>query len=229
MQKVVEAAADLDVNLPAVYPNFIYTTSEEPNFTAADQSVVDTIEAEISGNVSAPSDPNVSKQWFHNNINTFGAWNVTKGSGVVVAVIDSGIASDHSEFAGRVTALTAVENGTDVGDNAGHGTHVAGIIAAAANNGVGGCGIAPDAKILSVKALEKDGAGASGTTADIAVAIQMAIEGGAQVINMSLGGSSGDTDKIFQDAINKSSDAGIVVVVAAGNRGSWWKCTRQCG
>lgn len=178
------------------------------------------------------------------------AWDSSTGAGVRVAVIDTGY-RPHADLSGQIlagydfisdTAIANDGNGrdsdaSDPGDwvsanecyagnaasgSSWHGTHVAGTIAAATNNGVGVAGVAFGAKIVPVRVLGKCG----GYTSDIADAIVWssggsvsgvpAIAARAQVINMSLGGS-GACDTTTQNAINSARSRGTVVIVAAGN------------
>ncbi|MGD6875654.1 S8 family peptidase [Bacillus infantis] len=134
---------------------------------------------------------------------------------VTVAVIDTGMDLNHPELKSKIlppynAADPANGTFTDV-----HGTHVAGIIAGAAGNGVGGHGVSPNAQILPIDVFN-GGMGASDYT--IAQGILYAIEKGADVINMSLGGYI--ESPIFEEAVEKAIDAGITVVAAAGNE-SW--------
>ncbi|MFE3324306.1 S8 family serine peptidase [Streptomyces sp. NPDC059176] len=203
-----------------------------------------------------PNDTEYSEQWdlfeATGGMNVPGAWDKTTGSGVTVAVIDTGYAT-HSDVGANVvsgydfisTAADARDgngrdsnpkdegdwNATDgecglgskASDSSWHGTHVAGTIAASANNGKGIAGIAYNAKIQPVRVLGKCG----GSSADIADAITWASGGSvpgvpanptpAKVINMSLGGASSTCPSVYQKAINGAVSRGTTVVVAAGN------------
>jgi subtilisin family serine protease len=142
------------------------------------------------------------------------------GAGIIVGVVDTGIDLTHSEFAGRLVAGTCF-GGTTVcagtaaqgNDNNGHGTHVAGIIAAA-NNGVGNTGVAYGAKLMPVKVLDANG---SGSYTSVAQGISWAASHGAKVISMSLGGSAASTTLLtpLQQAAPTA-----VIVAAAGNSGN---------
>lgn len=142
------------------------------------------------------------------------------GAGVIVGVVDTGIDLTHPEFAGRLVTGTCF-GGTTVcsgtaaqgNDNNGHGTHVAGIIAAA-NNGVGNTGVAYGAKLMPVKVLDANG---SGSYTAVAQGITWAANNGAKVISMSLGGSAASTTLLtpLQTAAPKA-----VIVAAAGNSGN---------
>jgi hypothetical protein len=106
------------------------------------------------------------------------------------------------------------QDGNDI-DASGHGSHVAGIIAAAANNGIGGSGVAPNAKILPIKVLDQAG---QGDARDVATGVRYAADSGAQVINLSLGGAT-ESPSLTQ-AIQYANDKGALVVAAAGNGGA---------
>ncbi len=170
-----------------------------------------------------PNDPKFQYQWHLKQINAHGVWPKATGKGVIVAVIDTGVAyMDKGKFK-RVPDLAKTEfvkgydfvNDTDTAlDDHGHGTHVAGTIAQSTNNGVGVAGTAYNARIMPLKVLSKRG---FGNVADIAEAIRFAANNGAKVINMSLGG--GGSSKIMSSAVKYARDKGVVVVCAAGNEG----------
>ncbi len=136
-----------------------------------------------------------------------------KGRGVRIAILDTGIDLDHPDLnvAGNVSFIPGVPTGDD---DSGHGTMVAGIIAAL-DNGVGVVGVAPEASIYAVKVLNSSG---SGAVSCIVSGIEWAINNGMQVINMSFGGSMGLPDEA-QAALARASAAGIVLVAGAGNGG----------
>lgn len=141
-------------------------------------------------------------------------WKATRGNGVRVAILDTGIAQQH------VDLRDAIEDGRDFtrspsgwGDQAGHGTHVAGTIAAR-DNTTGVVGVAPDCRLLIGKVLGDNG---SGSSAGVAAGILWAVEKKAHVISMSLG--SPQPDPRIGEAIKAALDAGVFVVAAAGNEG----------
>ena len=141
------------------------------------------------------------------------------GAGAIVAVIDSGVDATHPELAGRVIAgPDLVDGDDDPSDPTGHGTHVAGLIAAGYANGVGGAGVAPGARILAVRVLDRHN---RGTAANVASGIDAAVQGGAHVINLSLNLRPDDGDALaaVRTAMERAADAGILVVVGAGNNG----------
>jgi subtilisin family serine protease len=141
---------------------------------------------------------------------------VPVGDGVLVAVVDSGVESAHPDLQGRVVAGPDLVDGPGGPDDPnGHGTHIAGIIAATAGNGIGGAGVAPDARILAVRVLDKDN---GGTPADVAAGIDAAVAARADIINLSLNWSApSDALAPVTAAMKRAADAGIAVIVAAGN------------
>lgn len=161
-----------------------------------------------------PNDPGYPNQWAHPKINSPAAWDVTTGSNtIVIAVIDTGIDLTHPEFSGKlVTGYDFYWYDTTPDDENGHGTHVAGIAAASTNNSTGVAGMSWGAKIMPIKALGADG---SGYNFDITSGILYAKNNGADIINLSLGGST--NDGAMQDAVNQAHAAGALVVAAMGN------------
>jgi len=160
-----------------------------------------------------PNDPGYPKQWNLRSINQERAWEKTKGDGIKVAVIDTGV-SRVPDLA-RTELLQGhdfVNNRAQASDDVGHGTHVAGTIAQSTNNHYGVAGIAPKAAIMPFKVLGRNG---SGTVTDIAEAIRLAADRGADAINLSLGGMGASA--VLEDAIAHATDKGAVVVAAAGN------------
>ena len=160
-----------------------------------------------------PNDPDYGKQWNLRSINVEQAWDETKGEGITVAVIDTGVT--------RVPDLAQTElvEGYDfigdrpqADDDVGHGTHVAGTIAQSTNNEYGVAGIAYQAKIMPIKVLSASG---GGTVADIAEGIRLAADRGADIINMSLGGFG--ASQVMEEAINYAYSKNVVIVAAAGN------------
>jgi serine protease len=163
--------------------------------------------------LEVPNDPEYSKQWNLRSINVESAWDETKGAGMTVAVIDTGISRvpdlKDTKF---VQGYDFVNNRDEADDDNGHGTHVGGTVAQATNNGYGVAGIAYEASLMPLKVLSAEG---GGTVADIAEAIKFAADNGADVINMSLGG--GGESQVMQEAINYAYSKGVVIVAAAGN------------
>jgi len=136
------------------------------------------------------------------------------GKGVTIAVVDTGIDYNHLEFEGRIRAGYDFVDGDSIAeDSNGHGTHVAGTIAAA-KDGRGMTGVAHDAKIMPIRVLDENGAG---YLSDVIRGIRWATNNGADVINLSLGGTG--YSQAMADAIRHASSRGTVVVMAAGNEG----------
>jgi serine protease len=177
----------------------------------------------------ATDDPYRIQQWSLDRIGVEAAWETTRGAGVVVAVIDTGVDLAHPDLRdrlvrdadGEVVGLDLVD-GRSAADRHGHGTLVAGVIAATAGNGEGIAGVAPEASILPIRALDDDGAGRG---RDIDTAIRWAVDQGADVINLSLesvkspdGGRTGPG--ALTAAVRYAWERGVPVVVAAGNNGA---------
>lgn len=218
--------------IDAVYPNYIYEVT----------------------NGSGTNDPLNKDQFSHGTVKPQALWDYSRGAGVVVAVIDTGVDYNHQDLAANIWVNTKEipGNGKDDDKNGyvddvrgwdfvnagnsscnfdedcqkedndpkdvnGHGTHVAGIIAAVGNNSIGTSGIAPEAKIMALKAGFSTGSSAFLQTADIIQAINYAIDNGADVINMSFAGYGLN---VLSNLLNQANAKGIVCVAAAGNNSS---------
>ncbi len=164
-----------------------------------------------------PSDPLYAQQWSLPVIDAPNAWKTLPPDAlkVTVAVIDSGICVDHPDLKGRTLAgWDFVENDAVPQDEYGHGCAIAGIIAANVDDGTGMAGVAPNAMIMPLRVLDAKGVG---TYSNVAAAIVYAADHGAQVINLSVGGSNSSTT--LENAINYAVAKNITVVAAAGNSG----------
>lgn len=189
-----------------------------------------------------PNDPEFTSQWALQVMKAPQAWSVSTGAGVVVAVVDTGVAFGIPDLPASKSAgsYDCINSGSGPcpadtsGDPVGHGTYVASIIAAQTNNGEGIAAVAPDATIMSVKAMGSDG---TGSITDIAKAIRFSADEGARVVNLSAGpeafatfqpldcpyppcltpptGSSLQTS--LQPSIDYATAKGALVVLAAGN------------
>ncbi|MFC2015690.1 S8 family serine peptidase [Chloroflexota bacterium] len=161
-----------------------------------------------------PNDPNYDNQWAHGLIRSADAWDITTGSSsVTIAIIDTGIDEAHPDLAGKIVAGRDVVDGDNTPhDLNGHGTHVAGIAAAVTNNGIGIAGLDWQARIMPVRALDEEG---YGTTAMIASGVNWAYQNGADILNLSLGGSS--PDPVLEAAVSDARAAGSLVVASMGN------------
>ena len=163
------------------------------------------------------NDPLYEQQWALPVIGAPEAWENFPADApkVIVAVIDSGICVDHPDLAGRILdGWDYVENDAVPQDDFGHGCAVSGVIAANPNNGIGIVGVAPNAQIMPLRVLNAQGVG---SYSDVATAIVFATDNGAQIINLSLGGSS--PSNTLENAVNYADLHGMIVVAAAGNTG----------
>lgn len=154
------------------------------------------------------------RDWGHTNLNLSEAQKATKGRGVKIAILDTGCDMNHPDLKDRVIASKDFTNSrSGASDVQGHGTHCAGI-ALASENGTGVIGAAPEASLIVAKVLGDNG---SGSVDGIAKGIEWAIEQGADVISMSLGGPGADS--WIPPALAKAEAAGVLVIAAAGNEG----------
>ncbi|MBA3534848.1 MAG: S8 family serine peptidase [Ardenticatenales bacterium] len=163
-----------------------------------------------------PNDEYYGDLWGMTRMRAPEAWTISTGQEVVIAILDTGIDYTHPEFTGRLVSPSLwydfSNNDTDPMDGEGHGTHVSGSAAAAANNGVGVAGVAWNARIMPLKVLNDEGSGyLSWSTA----AIEHATNNGAKIINMSLGSESYSGP--LQSAIDYAVSRGVVVIAASGN------------
>lgn len=163
-----------------------------------------------------PNDSYYSAQWGVTRIGAPAAWTITGGSGVTVAVLDTGVDVDHPDLRGDVVpGYDFVNDDPDPSDDHGHGTRMSGIIVAQRDNGIGVAGIAPEATLMPVKVLDADGYGAYSA---VASGIVFAVDRGARVLNLSLAGPV--RSDLLQDAVSYATAREAVVVAAAGNYGS---------
>jgi len=208
-----------DPLVEGVEPEVIYALPA--NAMAADAPLPDD-GAEIDKPGRMPvDDPMFELQWHMEQIRAPEAWTDNRGAGVVVAVIDTGVAWKDAagvkmlpdmagtKFADGESFIAGLPEGLD--DHA-HGSHVAGTIAQTTNNGIGVTGIAHEATIMPLKVLSKDG---RGSVPGIANAIRYAADHGAHVINMSLGGPL--PSRVLAKAIEYAHAKGVTTVCAAGN------------
>ena len=163
-----------------------------------------------------PNDPQFTRQWNMRQIRAPEAWDVATGAAdVIVAILDSGIDGSHPELAGRVVPGRNVrERSSDTRDDIGHGTHVAGIIGAMGNNGAGVAGLSWGARLMPIKITDRYGDASIVAAAD---GIRWAVENGARVINLSLGGL--DDSQTVRRAVLDARSRGALLVAAAGNCG----------
>jgi type VII secretion-associated serine protease mycosin len=173
----------------------------------------------------AAADSIRDRQYWLSHYGISQAWNTTRGAGVTVAVIDTGIDGSHPDLVGQVTAGTDVSgvgapNGqTPVGNSSEHGTMVASLLAGHGHgDGAGVIGVAPEAKLLAVSM----GFGVGNVSSDdqIASAVRWSVDNGADVINMSLTRNTLEWPESWDDAFLYAMQHDVVIVAAAGNRGS---------
>jgi len=170
--------------------------------------------ADATGDAIVPNDLLYNAyQWNLPAIETERGWALSRGSDdIVIAVLDTGVQLDHPDLKGRIAEGINLVGEGDPEDDVGHGTHVAGIIAATVNNGEGVAGLSWRGRIMPVKVLDSSG---SGTTYSVAEGIIWATDHGADVINMSLGNYA--SAQFLHDAIRYAYDRGVVLVAASGN------------
>lgn len=161
------------------------------------------------------TDPSLGNSWALPKIGAPAAWDITSGDGITIAILDTGVDSNHSDLtANMVPGWNMYDNNADSSDIYGHGTKVAGAAAAAANNGQGSAGVAWNARIMPIRIARPDGMAYISTMAQ---AIRWAADNGAQVANLSYGGADSTT---IHNAANYMRSKGGVVVMSAGNTGA---------
>ncbi|HWQ13286.1 MAG TPA: S8 family peptidase, partial [Roseiflexaceae bacterium] len=168
-----------------------------------------------------PNDPGFADQWALERVGAPCAWARTTGSAAItVAVVDSGVDMGHPDLIGRLRddGRDFVDGDDDPSDENGHGTNVAGVIAATLDNAEGVAGLAPGVSILPVRVMNRKG---FGSDRSIARGIRFAADQGARVINLSLGatlmiGAETESEQVTS-AIRYAQEQGALVVVAAGN------------
>lgn len=174
-----------------------------------------------------PNDTYYGSQWALTKIEAPAAWDIsTGGSNITIAILDSGVDLDHPDLqANIVPGYDYVYEDSIPNDTYSHGTHVAGIAAGIGNNSIGIAGVSWSAKIMPVQVLDNGG---GGNEDDVAEGIYHAVSNGAQIINLSLGGSRFDSDTgqfltceqrfpTMSNAIQTALDNGVLVVAASGN------------
>lgn len=173
------------------------------------------IEDDISVHVSKKiSQPVQEVDWGIYSVNASQAWTNNTGTGVKIAIIDTGISKKHPDLtvAGGINLIDTSKNKKWDDDN-GHGTHVAGIIGAC-DNSIGVVGVAPDSELYAVKVLDSNG---NGQISDVIEGIEWAIENDMDIISLSLG--TNIYSQALEDACEVAYDSDILLVAAAGNSG----------
>lgn len=164
---------------------------------------------------AVPNDPDFTKQWGLAKINAVTGWDSSAGLNTInIAVIDTGIDDSHEDLFGKVIAgYNAITNTAGLpGDDHGHGTHCAGIAAANTNNDLGIAGLAQQCKLIAVKVLDSEGFGFLDDTIE---GIIWAVDNGADVISLSLGGAG--YSRVYEDAVDYALENNVTVVAASGN------------
>ncbi|WP_339298072.1 S8 family serine peptidase [Paenibacillus sp. FSL R5-0623] len=213
-EKVLDEVVDVKhefETIPAVSATVtnadLHELASDPNIAYIERNITFRI---TGGDFKVTAVPTEQTQWNFQAVQPTKMWDEgNTGAGVKVAVIDSGIFA-HSELT-IAGGVSTVDYTSSYNDDNGHGTHVAGIIAAKSGNG-GLVGVAPDVQLYAVKAMGEDG---EGTLIDVLEGIEWSIQNGMDIINVSLGT---DTDSsLLKEMIDNAYNAGIVVVGAAGN------------
>jgi thermitase len=186
-----------------IYSQLPFVEFAEPNFVARKAAV--------------PNDPHYGNQWALPKVNAPQAWDLSTGSSnVVIAIIDTGIQLNHPDLQSKlVPGWDFVNNDNIPDDDEGHGTHCAGIAAAATNNSTGIAGLGWNCSLMPVKVLDQAG---NGTYLNVAAGMTWAVDNGAKVLSLSLSGSS--PSNTLLNAVNYAWNNGVVVVAAAGNSNS---------
>ncbi len=165
--------------------------------------------------VPVPNDPAFGQQWWLPAVGAQSLWAINSGQGSIVAVVDSGVDVRHPDLAPNIVAggYDFGDDDDDPSDSFGHGTAVAGVLAAACGNGAGGCGLAPRAGILPLKI--NPGGSSTFHSDRLARAVRYAADHGARVINLSVYVTQ--ETELVREAIRYALDRGVIVVAAAGN------------
>ncbi len=214
----------------AVQPNYLYDLVDDSLDAsgAGFTSQADPLAASLAETTQyIPNDPafsDVDRCWQYDRVGAYAAWASARSNGMVkVAVVDSGINASHEDLSGAIDADDAYNSNTAtaginaVADTVGHGSHVAGSIAAVANNKIGTCGLSFGACIVPIKCTYSAGAGDTrkAPTSAVAAGIRYAVGLGVQVINLSIG--TQQADAALQAAVSEAIAADVCLVCAAGN------------
>ena len=160
-----------------------------------------------------PNDPVITQQWALADIHAYEAWDITTGGSITIALLDTGVSRSHPDLSSKLLqGYDFYNNDNDPSDDEGHGTYTAGVAAASSDNGTGIAGICWGCKILPIKVLGSRG---QGDDATIAQGVRWAVDQGARIISMSLGGPD-DTD-VMRDAVQYAHERNALVIAASGN------------
>ena len=206
--------AELGTHVVRVPPD----RTEESLASLRSEASVESVERDVflEGLDTIPNDVLWPAQWGLRLIGAPRAWDATTGaSGVVIAVLDTGVSGQHPDLAGATVAgRDLVNDDPDPSDDEGHGSSAAGVIAARTNNGEGQAGVCWACSVMAVKVLDSTG---SGKTSTVAAGIVWAADHGARILNLSLG--SPGTTSALASAVAYASGRNAVLVAAAGNSG----------
>lgn len=215
------------------FPVSAYTQSEDIRVAG---TIIRVADMDLSVQATA-QDPYYRQQWYLSDLKIPSAWDITTGSSIAVAVVDTGINDSHPDLSSRlwtnprevagngqdddgngyiddVHGYNFIDDSADLTDEHGHGTGIASVIAARTNNQKGIAGVDQKARIMVLKALNEIGGGEFN---DIVEAVRYAADNGAKVINMSFGASAGDRD--LRSAIDYAISKNVIIVAASGNAG----------
>jgi subtilisin family serine protease len=212
---IVEHIPELGVHVVQVPPSrtkaALASLRSQPSVASVERDVL------LGALDTVPNDELWSTQWGWRLVGAPRAWDSTRGTtAVVIALLDTGVNALHPDLAGAtVPGRDLVNEDADPADDEGHGTAVAGVIAARTNNLEGQAGICWVCSLMPVKVLDSTG---SGKTSTIAAGIVWAVDHGARAINMSFGGPSGTS--ALEAAVAYATSRGIALVAAAGNSGA---------
>lgn len=214
----------LKYSIPILLAVIILATSQVVSGKTDSHNAINPVRPNTAAQVLVPPDDEnatilddriADKQWALRSIEIADLWQMTMGSEeVLVAILDTGIDKSHEDLSGKVKAEANFTDSPTADDIHGHGTHIAGIIAAE-NNDIGIIGLAPDCRLLNVKVADDRG---RCEVSDLVEGIIWAVDNGAKVINISI--EIKETAPDLEAAINYAWNHGALVVAAAGNSGS---------
>ncbi|MCR4909510.1 MAG: S8 family serine peptidase [Lachnospiraceae bacterium] len=166
---------------------------------------------------TATGNPEFSSQWHHSSISSGDAWKLSRGSGVKVAVVDTGVNASHEDLSspGHLYTYSVIDSAPADEDNNGHGTHIAGIIGAL-DNDRGGIGVSPEATLYSIR-IDDSSNGKNIPVSNVIAGLNKAVSLGADVVNISLGTYSDDPN--LKEAVENAGKEGVFITAAAGNSG----------